>query len=205
MHRTTSAPRSPNPDMDEGESSAQRKSTVIRLHTIQLIIAEQKSRDDLEAKQNEEKVKEHLIVEEIEKMVEGTENVENDEVNYVLNNQEVLGTRLDPGSYKEISEVEIIADVPVNIIEEEEESAKNDYELRRREKGKHVEESRNTPPPTPTRSTGIHSNLISLDTEKLHELTLTDSKSLTSTPSSSSRKPTLSMSQHILSLFKPKT
>ncbi|GKB39141.1 hypothetical protein Tco_0884083 [Tanacetum coccineum] len=129
----------------------------------------------------------------------------NDEVNFVLNNQEVLGIRLDPGSYKEILEVEIIADVPVNIIEEAEESAKNDYELRRWEKGKHVEESRNTPPPTPTRSTGIHSNLISLDTEKLHELTLTDSKSLTSTPSSSSPKPTLSMSQHILSLFKPKT
>nr|GEV08164.1 hypothetical protein [Tanacetum cinerariifolium] len=47
--------------------------------TIQLSIVEQKSHDDLEAKQNEEKVKEHLIAEEIEKMVEGTENVESDE------------------------------------------------------------------------------------------------------------------------------
>ncbi|GKF43448.1 hypothetical protein Tco_0130000, partial [Tanacetum coccineum] len=43
-------------------------------------IAEQKSRDDLEAKQNEEKVKEHLMAEEIEKLVEGTENVENVDV-----------------------------------------------------------------------------------------------------------------------------
>ncbi|GJV12547.1 hypothetical protein Tco_1354088 [Tanacetum coccineum] len=31
-HRTTSAPRSPNLDVDEGESSAPRKSIVIRLH-----------------------------------------------------------------------------------------------------------------------------------------------------------------------------
>ncbi|GKE71091.1 hypothetical protein Tco_1529163, partial [Tanacetum coccineum] len=30
-HRTTSSPRTPNPDMDEGESSVPRKSTVIRL------------------------------------------------------------------------------------------------------------------------------------------------------------------------------
>nr|GFC63934.1 hypothetical protein [Tanacetum cinerariifolium] len=44
-----------------------------------------------------------------------------------------------------------------------------------------------------------------LDTEKLQELTVADSKSLSSTPSSSSPKPTLSMSHHILSLFKPKT
>ncbi|GKB90665.1 hypothetical protein Tco_0962937 [Tanacetum coccineum] len=31
MHRTLSAPRSPNPETDEGESSALRKSTIIRL------------------------------------------------------------------------------------------------------------------------------------------------------------------------------
>ncbi|GJV81448.1 hypothetical protein Tco_1517318 [Tanacetum coccineum] len=37
------------------------------INTIQLSIAEQKSRNDLEAKQNEEKVKEHLIAEEIGK------------------------------------------------------------------------------------------------------------------------------------------
>ncbi|GKG58867.1 hypothetical protein Tco_0594637, partial [Tanacetum coccineum] len=30
-HRTTSAPRSPNPDMDEAGSSAPQKSTIIRL------------------------------------------------------------------------------------------------------------------------------------------------------------------------------
>ncbi|GJR29157.1 hypothetical protein Tco_1105389 [Tanacetum coccineum] len=77
--------------------------------TIQLSIAEQKSHDDLEAKQNKEKVKEHLIAEEIENMVEGTENVENNEVvNSVLNNQNDPGTMLDPGSYKKSPEVEKI-------------------------------------------------------------------------------------------------
>ncbi|GKD86341.1 hypothetical protein Tco_1357495, partial [Tanacetum coccineum] len=125
--------------------------------------------DDLEAKQNEEKVKEYLIAEEIEKLVEGTENVGEDEVdNSILNSQNDPGTRLDPESYKESLEVEKTADVqPVNVIEEEEESAKDNYELRRREKGKDAEETRNTQPPTPTRSTRIHSNLVSLDIEKL--------------------------------------
>ncbi|GJX79295.1 hypothetical protein Tco_0327444 [Tanacetum coccineum] len=45
---------------------------IILQDTIQLSNAEQKSHDDLEAKQNEEKVKEHLIAEEIDKLVEGT-------------------------------------------------------------------------------------------------------------------------------------
>nr|GEW53973.1 hypothetical protein [Tanacetum cinerariifolium] len=142
-HRITSSPRTPNPDVNEGESSAQQKSTVIRLCipprrstrlTPPILIP-------TAVEQSEEKVKEHLIAKEIEKMVEGMENVENDEVvNSVLNNQEVPVTRLDPKSYKESLEVEIIADAPVNEPKNEEESAENDHELRRREKGKHVEE-----------------------------------------------------------------
>ncbi|GJU52914.1 retrovirus-related pol polyprotein from transposon TNT 1-94 [Tanacetum coccineum] len=232
---TTSAPSSPNPDVGEGESSAPQKYTVIRLHipprqstrltpptpipattkaediilqdTIQLSIAEQKSRDELEAKQNVEKVKEHLIADEIEKLVEGTENVENNEgVNFVLNNQEVPGTRLEPKSHKESPKVEKTAEVqPVNTIEEKEESAEDDYELKRRGTGKNVEESRHTPSPIIIRSPRIYSTLISSDTEKLQELTVTDQKPSSSTPSSSSPKPKLSTSQHILSLFKPKT
>ncbi|GJZ72656.1 hypothetical protein Tco_0636802 [Tanacetum coccineum] len=154
------------------------------------IIAEQKSHDDLEAEQNVEKVKEHLAGEEIEKMVEGTENVEEDEfVNYVLHSQNDLGIRLDTESYKEIPEVEKTTVVqPVNVIEEEEESTKDDYEFRRRVKGKHVEESRHTLSPTTIRSLRIHSTLISSDIEKLNELTVTDS-----TPSSSLPKPSYSI------------
>ncbi|GJX04197.1 hypothetical protein Tco_0190113 [Tanacetum coccineum] len=109
------------------------------------------------SQQNLEKVKEHLAAEEIEKLVEGTKNVEADEF--------------------------ITADVqPVNVTEEEDESAKDDYELRRRVEGKHVEDSRNTTSPK------IHSTLISSDTKKLQELMDTDPKPLSSTPSSSSPK-----------------
>ncbi|GKE65175.1 hypothetical protein Tco_1519336, partial [Tanacetum coccineum] len=102
--------------------------------TIQLSIVEQKSRDDFEAQQNVEKVRENLVAEEIEKMVEGTKNVDTDEfVNYILNSQNDPVIRLDPGSYKESPEVEITVVVQlVNVIEEEDESAEDDYELRRR-------------------------------------------------------------------------
>ncbi|GKF19490.1 hypothetical protein Tco_0068128 [Tanacetum coccineum] len=73
-HRTTSAPKTPNPEVTEGESSAQRKSTVIRLRvpprrqdlktpiptaaeidatnlaeTIQMSISTQRSIEDIEA------------------------------------------------------------------------------------------------------------------------------------------------------------
>ncbi|GJY19624.1 retrovirus-related pol polyprotein from transposon TNT 1-94, partial [Tanacetum coccineum] len=148
-HRITSALRSPNLDTNEGESSAPRKSTIIRLHTIQLSLAEQKSRNELEAKQNVQKVEEHLIAEEIEKLVEGAENVENVKVDSSnlrqYDTQTVPGTRLEPMINKESPEVEITAaEQPVNVIEEEEESSEDDYELRRRKKGKQVEESRST-------------------------------------------------------------
>ncbi|GJV81351.1 hypothetical protein Tco_1517221 [Tanacetum coccineum] len=120
-YRTTSVPRTPNPKIAEGESSAPRRSTVIRLHTLQVSLAEQKSYEELEATQNVEKVKEHLMAEEIKTLVEK------------------------------------IADIsqPVNVIEEEEESVEYDYELKRREKGKEIEESRNTPSPT-TYHFGFH-------------------------------------------------
>ncbi|GJV87902.1 hypothetical protein Tco_1531840 [Tanacetum coccineum] len=163
-HTTTSAPRTPNPKIGEGESSASRKSTIIRLRdlvlqdTLQVSLAEQKSREELETKQNMEKVKEHLMAEEIKKLVEGSENVEEDvEVSSSPlrndDNQTNPGTRLEPRSDKEIPEVEKIADIsqPVNVIEDEEESTEDDYELKRREKGKEIEESRNTPSPTTTR------------------------------------------------------
>ncbi|GJU56962.1 hypothetical protein Tco_1234728 [Tanacetum coccineum] len=154
-HRTPSAPRSPNPKMDATESSALKRSTVIRFglperrstrltptvdkademilqDTLQVSFAEHKSQEEQEARENVELVNEHLA---------------NDEPN-------ILGTRLKPRSDNESPEVEIT----------------NDEE--QREKGKIVEESRSTPFPTPIRSPRIHSDLVSLDTEKLQELTL---------------------------------
>ncbi|GJV40712.1 hypothetical protein Tco_1419152 [Tanacetum coccineum] len=187
-HRTPSAPTTPNPEIAEGESSAPQRSTVIRLHTLQVSLAEQKICEELEAKQNVEKVKEHLMAKEIEKLVEGSENVEE-----------------NVESDKESPKVEKIADIsqPVNIIEEEEESVKDDYELRRREEGKHVEMIRNTPSPRTIRSPRIPTNFVSLDTEKLQELTKTDTILSSSTPSSSSSK--LSATNRLFSLFKSKS
>ncbi|GKE06563.1 hypothetical protein Tco_1398581, partial [Tanacetum coccineum] len=202
MHMTPSTPRTSNFDMNKGESNAQRKPTVIRFriplrlsncHTpttpiptatevedmtvqyiVQLSVAEQKSHDDLEAEQN---------------------NVDEDEfVNFILNSKNDPDTRLDPGSYKESPEVEITVVVqPVNVIEEEYESEEDDYELRRRVKRKHVEESRNTPSPIPIRPPRIHSTLISSDNEKLQELTVIDPKPSYSTPSLSLPKPASSI------------
>ncbi|GKC60548.1 hypothetical protein Tco_1088146 [Tanacetum coccineum] len=138
--------------------------------------SKKKIHDELEAKQNVKKVKEHLIAEEIEKLVEGTENVENNEVvNFVLNNQEVPSTRLEPRSHKESLEVEKTTEVqPVHTIKEEKESVEVDYELRRRER----EECRG-------------------------ELMVNDPPPSSSTPSSSSSK--LSTTQRLLSLFMART
>ncbi|GJU87661.1 hypothetical protein Tco_1295207 [Tanacetum coccineum] len=236
-HRKISAPRSLNPKTDDTESSAPRKSTVIRLRipqrrstrltpptqiptndeaddiilqdTIQLSLAEQKSHDELEAKQNVQKVEEHLIAEEIEKLVEGADNVENVEVDSSTLRQDdaqtILGTRLEPRINKESPKVEItVFEQPINVIKEEEESTEDDYELRRREKGKHVEESRSTPSPTTIRSPRNHFTLISSNTEKLQQLMVTDPPPSSSTPSSFSAKSKISATNRLLSFFKPK-
>ncbi|GKC40468.1 hypothetical protein Tco_1052852 [Tanacetum coccineum] len=149
----------------------------------------EKSRDELEAKQNVQKVEEHLIAKEIEKLVDRAENIENVEDDSSTLRQDdtknILGTRLEPRSNKKSLEVEITVELqPVNINEEEEESVEDDYELKRR-------------------SPKTHSTLISLDTKKLNELTVTDPPPSSSTPSSSSPKLKLSTTNRIISLFKP--
>ncbi|GKD82811.1 hypothetical protein Tco_1349650, partial [Tanacetum coccineum] len=158
-HRTTRAPRTPNPDVAKVESK-------------------QKSHKEFESKQNKEKVKEHLMAEEIKKLVEGTENVEeNVDVNSstLTKNDNLIDpdTRLEPKINKESLKVELTAsEQPVNVNEEEEELSEYDYELKRREKEKHVEEIRHTPSPTTNRSLRIDSTLISSDIKKLQELTV---------------------------------
>ncbi|GKD30091.1 hypothetical protein Tco_1240869, partial [Tanacetum coccineum] len=106
---------------------------------------------------------------------------------------------LEPRSDKESPEVEITNNeeveitnvvIPVNVNEEEEEITDEVYELKRREKGKIVEESRSTPFLTPIRSPRIHTDLVSSDTKKLQELTVPSTK--------------LSKTNRLLSLFKAK-
>ncbi|GJU08202.1 hypothetical protein Tco_1124632 [Tanacetum coccineum] len=104
----------------------------------------------------------------------------------------------------EITKATLVVDVtnvviPVNVDDEDEEITDEVYELERREKGKIVEETRNSPTPTPIRSLRIHTNLVSSDTKKLQELTETHT-----TPSSSSPHTKLSKTNRLLSLFKTK-
>ncbi|GKD83501.1 hypothetical protein Tco_1350340 [Tanacetum coccineum] len=113
----------------------------------------------------------------IEKMVEGSENVINDSLLPRNDEPKIPGTRLEPRSDKESPVVEITNDkeveitndveveitnvvIPVNVNEEDEEITNEVYELKRREKGKIVEESRSTPFPTPIRSPRIHTDLF---------------------------------------------
>ncbi|GJU43572.1 retrovirus-related pol polyprotein from transposon TNT 1-94 [Tanacetum coccineum] len=213
-HRTPNAPRSPNLKMDTTKSSAPKRSTMIHFllpeRRSTLSLAEHKSREEQEARENVELVNNHLASEEIEKMMEGSENVIDDSLSPRNDEPNIPGTRLEPRSDKESQKVEITndekmeitnVDIPVNVNEEEGEITDEGYELKRMEKGKIVEESRSTPFPTPIRSPKIYTNLISSDTEKLQELTVTDTKTTSSSKSLSTK---LSKINRLLSLFKAK-
>ncbi|GKA16209.1 hypothetical protein Tco_0695956 [Tanacetum coccineum] len=128
-NRTLSAPRTPNPVTAQGESSAPRKPTVIR-------------------------VQEHLVEEEIEDLVEGGNNFDaNEFVDEILNDQKDPGTRIEPKSYKESLKVKKSDDVLINYDDEDEEESVGDALIqRKREKGKGIKEIRDTPPLTPIRS-----------------------------------------------------
>ncbi|GJT28722.1 hypothetical protein Tco_0908997 [Tanacetum coccineum] len=198
--------------MDTAESSAPKRSTMIHFRlpkrrstclttpslvptvdkademilqdTLQVSLAEHKSQEEQEARENVELVKEHLASLEIEKMVEGSKNVIDDSLLPRNDEPKIPSTRLEPRSDKESPEVEITNDkeveitndveveitnvvIHVNVKEEEEEITDEVYELKRKEKGKIVKDSRSTPFPTPIRSPRIHTDLVSLDTEKL--------------------------------------
>ncbi|GKB00917.1 hypothetical protein Tco_0828961 [Tanacetum coccineum] len=235
---TLSAPRSPTPKKDTAESSAPKQSTVIRFRlperrstrltppapvpnvdkademilqdTLQVSLAKHKSQEEQEARENVELVNKHMASEEIEKMMEGSENVIDDSLPLRNDEPQIPGTRLEPKSDKESPEVEITNDeemeitnvvIPVNVNEEEDEITNEVYELKRREKGRIIEESRSTPFPTPNRSTKTHTNLVSSDIEKLQELTVTDTQTTTSSRSPNTK---LSKTYRLLSLFKAK-
>ncbi|GJU82538.1 hypothetical protein Tco_1284903 [Tanacetum coccineum] len=186
--------------------------------TLQVSLAEHKSREEQETRENVALVDEHLASEEIEKMVNGQENIVDD--SSITRNDEpnILGTRIEPRSNKESLKVEITKDkeveiyketpmveithvvIPVNVNDDNEEITDEVYKLKRMEKGKLIEETRNSLIPTPIRSPRIHTNLVSLDTEKLQELT--DTPHTTSSSSSPHKK--LAKTKRLLSLFKTK-
>ncbi|GJT60264.1 retrovirus-related pol polyprotein from transposon TNT 1-94 [Tanacetum coccineum] len=145
-HRTPSAPRSPNPNKEAAESSALRRSTVIRLRiperrstlltppapvlnvdkademilqdTLQVSLAEHKSREEQEARENMALIDEHLAYEEIEKMVDGQENVVDDSSIPRNDESNIPGTKIEPRSNKESPEVEITKYKEVEITKE---------------------------------------------------------------------------------------
>nr|GEV22378.1 hypothetical protein [Tanacetum cinerariifolium] len=95
---------------------------LILQDTLQVSLAEHKSRQEQEARENVALVEGHLASVEIEKMVEGQENVVAD--SSIPRNAEhnILDTRLEPMSDKEILEVEFTdVVIPVNVNDEEDE------------------------------------------------------------------------------------
>ncbi|GJS07397.1 retrovirus-related pol polyprotein from transposon TNT 1-94 [Tanacetum coccineum] len=196
-HRTPSAPRSPTPKKDTAESSALKRSTVIHFClperrstrlTPPVLVPTVENREEQEARENVELVNKHLASEEIEKLVEGSENVIDDK-----------SPKVERTNDEEVEVTNVV--IPVNVNEEEDEITDEVYELKRIEKGKIVEESRSTPLPTPIRSPRTHTNLVSSDTEKLQELTETHTQT---TSSSISQHTKLSRENRLLSLFKAK-
>ncbi|GJS93099.1 hypothetical protein Tco_0800067 [Tanacetum coccineum] len=147
-HRTPSAPRSPTPKKDTAESSAPKRSTVIRFRLLERRSTRLTPPAPVPTldKADEMILQDTLQAsEEIEKMVEGSENVIDDSLPPRNDEPKIPGTRLEPRSDKESPEVEITNDeeveitnvvIPVNVNEEEDEITDEVYELKRMEKGK---------------------------------------------------------------------
>ncbi|GJS86577.1 retrovirus-related pol polyprotein from transposon TNT 1-94 [Tanacetum coccineum] len=191
--------------------------------TLQVSLVEHKSHEEQEARENVALVNEHLATTENDKLVDDSENVrarsdkespeveitkekeveitKETEVEFVAKTVELTSDKASPKVDITKENKEDITNIvpPVNVDDEEDEITDEVYELKRREKGKDVEESRNSPIPTPTRSPRNFSNLVSSDTEKLQELTVTHT-----TPSSSLPHTKLTKMNRLLSLLKKK-
>ncbi|GKA65129.1 hypothetical protein Tco_0764836 [Tanacetum coccineum] len=186
--------------------STEKANEMILQDTIQVILAEHKT-------------------EEIEKLIEDPENVD-DSSPPRHDDTSIPGTRLEPRNDKESPKVEIVQEkeedttkdtevepnkdtpmvdvtnivTPVNVEDDKEDEITDElFELRRRVKGKNVEETRILPISSPTRSPRNLSTLVSSDTEKLQELTVTHP-----TPSSGSSEPKFTKTNRLLSLIKAK-
>ncbi|GJX10623.1 hypothetical protein Tco_0200482 [Tanacetum coccineum] len=187
-HRTLSTPRqSARLTPPVPVPTAEKADEMILQDMLQVSLAEQKSHEEQEARENVALVYEHLAAEEIEKLVEESENVDDsspprhDETFFHL-------AMVLPRSDKESPEVEIVQEkeeettkdtevepnivIPVNVDDEEDEITDEVFELRRRAKGKN---------------------------RKLQELTVTHP-----TPSSGSFAPKLTKTNRLLSLIKAK-
>ncbi|GKD42064.1 hypothetical protein Tco_1266709 [Tanacetum coccineum] len=188
-HRTPSAPRrSTRLTSPATVPTVDKADEMILQDTLQVIYAEHKSREEQEARENVALVDEHLASKEIEKM----SDKKSPEVEIVKEKE------VEISKEKKVEQTNVV--IPINVNDEDEEITDEVYELKRREKGKIVEETRNSPIPTPIRSPRIHTNLVSSDIEKLQELT--DTPHTTSSSGSPHKK--LAKMNRLLSLFKTK-
>ncbi|GJT99278.1 hypothetical protein Tco_1094796 [Tanacetum coccineum] len=122
-----------------------------------------------------ERLKEHMVDEELDPLLAGTENVDADAfMDDVINSQEDPDTRIELRSDKESPKAKKDVDM-VTIHDEkvEEGSVEDEFELRNRDKGKGIKETRDTPTHTPIRSPRNHISPLSTDKETLKELTVT--------------------------------
>ncbi|GJT07749.1 hypothetical protein Tco_0842211 [Tanacetum coccineum] len=102
--------------------------------------------EEQEARENVALVDEHLASEEIEKMVDGQENIVDDSLIPRNDEPNIPGTRIEPRSNKESPKVELTKEtlvveitnvvIPVNVNDDDEEITDEVYELKIREKWK---------------------------------------------------------------------
>nr|GEU89027.1 hypothetical protein [Tanacetum cinerariifolium] len=120
--RTPSAPRSIRLTPPALVPTVDKACELILQDTLQVSLAEHKSRQEQEARENVALVEEHLASVEIEKMVEGQKNVVADSSIPRNAKHNILDTRLEPMSDKESPEVEFTdVVIPVNVNDEEDE------------------------------------------------------------------------------------
>ncbi|GJU34784.1 retrovirus-related pol polyprotein from transposon TNT 1-94 [Tanacetum coccineum] len=111
MHRTPSAPRLPTPKIDTSESSAPKRSTVIRFRLLE----RRSTRLTPPAPVPTVEKSDEMILQDTLQMVEGSENVIDDSLPPMNDEPQIPDTRLEPRSDKESPEVESTNDEEVEI------------------------------------------------------------------------------------------
>ncbi|GJY85180.1 hypothetical protein Tco_0499206 [Tanacetum coccineum] len=180
-NRTLSAPRK-QPDPETLIPTAKQIDVEILDDATQVSIALAKSAEEYEAQQN---VKEHLLNEDVNKLVEGEESDANQFANEMMLSHEDLDTKIYLGNHNKSPEAKKVVEC-VFVDEEVDKETTEVASIQRKWKGSI--EIRDTPLATPTRSPRTDS--LSLDKEKLQESTA-------SKPSSSLSKHKFDRSRHL--------
>ncbi|GJR83578.1 hypothetical protein Tco_0154363 [Tanacetum coccineum] len=176
-HGTTSAPRLPNLDKEAAESSAPKRSTVIRLRILERRSTCLTSPAPVPTIDKADEMILQDTLQKLKKIVDGQENIVDD--NSIARNDEanIPCTRIEPRSNKESPKVEITKDkeveitketpvveitnvvIPVNVNDDDEEITDEVYELKKREKGKLKLQELTDTPHTTSSSSSPHKKL----------------------------------------------